>query len=187
MKTTTVTRNVTTIKQNRRALTPLDVAMCTVIACLAIGAIQNVIAPIVTGAYRLKTETDLGPDSGSVPSPRSASKAGAAVLSPLTPVSNPWRKTKATFYGNPYDAHPSRYRTADGTPYRSDGPFCATRLVPLGTVIEVRRGKVTLTLTVRDTQAKRFGHLIDIPSKTWDDLGAKRSVGMLPVEWRRVK
>jgi hypothetical protein len=95
-----------------------------------------------------------------------------------------WRTTRATFYGPPYDSHPSRYRCADGTPYRPDGLFCATRLVPIGTVIEVRRGTRTLTLTVRDTQARRFGHLIDIPSKTWDTLGAKRSIGMLDVQWR---
>lgn len=98
-----------------------------------------------------------------------------------------WHSTKATYYGEPYDSRPSRYRTADGTPYASDGLFCATRLVPLGTVIEVKRGKVVLRLTVRDTQAKRYGHLIDIPSKTWDRFGAKRSVGMLPVQWRVAK
>lgn len=120
-------------------------------------------------------------------------------------VPGPWAKTKATFYGNPYDAKPSRFRCADGTPYRSDGAFCATRLVPIGTVIEVRYTKyskwskvapgvdhrdfvtTTLRLVVRDTQAKRFGHLIDIPSKTWDKFGAKRSIGMLPVQWRVVR
>jgi len=98
-----------------------------------------------------------------------------------------WRKTKATFYGNPYDDGKRRICADGQTVYTSNGTFCATRLVPLGTVIEVRRGKVTLRLKVTDTQAKRYGHLIDIPTKTWDRFGAKRSVGMLPVEWRRVK
>lgn len=98
----------------------------------------------------------------------------------------PWHSTKATFYGNPYDSHPSRYRCADGTPYKSDGAFCATRLVPLGTVIDVKRGATVLRLVVRDTQTKRYGHLIDVPSKTWDKFGAKRSIGMLPVQWRVV-
>jgi hypothetical protein len=103
---------------------------------------------------------------------------------PVQQAEKPWRKTVATYYGNPYDANPSRYRTSDGTPYRSDGAFCATYLVPLGTQIEVRRGDVTLTLTVRDRPAKRNGRKLDIPTKTWDKLGAKRSIGVLPVEWR---
>lgn len=104
-----------------------------------------------------------------------------------SPVQNPWRKTKATFYGMPYDDGKKRL-CADGvTVYKSDGNFCATRLVPLGSIIEVRRGKVTLRLKVADTQAKRFGHLIDIPTGTWAKFGAKYSIGVLPVEWRVVK
>lgn len=110
-----------------------------------------------------------------------------ALLATLALAPGQWHSTKATFYGNPYDAKPSRFRCADGTPYRSDGAFCATRLVPIGTVIEVKRGSKVLRLVVRDTQAKRFGYLIDIPSKTWDKLGAKRSIGMLPVQWRVVR
>lgn len=98
----------------------------------------------------------------------------------------PWKKTHATFYGAYYDSHPSRYRTSDKTPYRPDGMFCATYLVPLGTVIEVKRGKVVLRLVVRDRPAKVNGHKIDIPTKTWDRFGAKRSIGKLPVEWREV-
>lgn len=100
----------------------------------------------------------------------------------------PWRKTHATFYGPFYDSGPGRKnKTSDGTPYRSDGMFCATYLVPLGTVIEVKRGKVVLRLVVRDRPAKKNGHKIDIPTKTWDRFGAKRSIGKLPVEWREVK
>lgn len=99
----------------------------------------------------------------------------------------PWKKTHATFYGAYYDTGPGRFnRTSDKTPYRPDGMFCATYLVPLGTVIEVKRGKVVLRLVVRDRPAKKNGHKIDIPTKTWDRFGAKRSIGKLPVEWRRV-
>lgn len=111
----------------------------------------------------------------------------AALILATPPQLNPWRKTVATFYGNPYDSHPSRYRTSDGTPYKSDGLFCATYLVPLSTTIEVRRGKVTLRLVVRDRPARKNGHKIDIPTKTWDRFGAKRSIGKLPVEWRVVR
>jgi 3D (Asp-Asp-Asp) domain-containing protein len=100
----------------------------------------------------------------------------------------PWKKTVATFYGAFYDSGPGRNnKTSDRTPYRSDGLFCATYLVPLGTTIEVKRGTVTLRLVVRDRPAKVNGHKIDIPTKTWDRFGAKRSVGVLPVEWRVVK
>lgn len=100
----------------------------------------------------------------------------------------PWKKTVATYYGAFYDTGPGRNnKTSDRTPYKSDGMFCATYLVPLGTVIEVKRGKVTLRLVVRDRPAKKNGHKIDIPTLTWDKLGAKRSIGVLPVEWRVVK
>lgn len=99
-------------------------------------------------------------------------------------LSSQWNKTIATFYGDPYDARPSRYKTSDGTPYSSDGMFCATYLAPLGATIQVRRGKVTLDLVVRDRPARKNGHKIDIPSKTWDRFGAKRSTGILPVQWR---
>ena len=99
----------------------------------------------------------------------------------------PWRKTAATYYGSFYDSGPGRFnKTSDGTPYKPDGMFCATYLVPLGTVIEVKRGKVVLRLVVRDRPAKKNGHKIDIPTKTWDRFGAKRSIGKLPVEWREV-
>lgn len=100
----------------------------------------------------------------------------------------PWKKTHATFYGAYYDTGPGRFnRTSDKTPYRPDGMFCATYLVPLGTTIEVKRGKVTLRLVVRDRPAKVNGHKIDIPTLTWDRFGAKRSIGKLPVEWRVVR
>jgi len=100
----------------------------------------------------------------------------------------PWRKTHATFYGAYYDTGPGRFnRTSDKTPYQPDGMFCATYLVPLGTTIEVKRGKVVLRLVVRDRPAKKNGHKIDIPTKTWDRFGAKRSIGSLPIEWREVK
>ena len=98
-----------------------------------------------------------------------------------------WRKTKATFYGVPYDDGRKRMCADGRTVYTTNGMFCATRLVPLGSIIEVRRGKVTLRLKVADTQAKRFGHLIDIPTGTWAKFGAKYSIGKLPVEWRLVK
>ena len=108
-----------------------------------------------------------------------------------------WRKTKATFYGTGsqspkrgginYDDGKKRMCADGRTIYTTNGMFCATRLVPLGSIIEVRRGKVTLRLKVADTQAKRFGHLIDIPTGTWAKFGAKYSIGKLPVEWRLVK
>mgnify|MGYP000873048667 CR=1 FL=1 len=117
-------------------------------------------------------------------------------LEPTTQQDTGWRKTVATFYGTGnqkpkrgqinYDDGKLR-RTSDGTPYKSDGMFCATYLVPLGTVIEVKRGKVTLRLVVRDRPARKNGHKIDIPTKTWDKFGAKRSIGVLPVEWRVVR
>lgn len=110
---------------------------------------------------------------------------GAPIVSPATLPSD-WRKTRATFYGAPYDDGKRRICADGKTVYASDGMFCATRLVKLGTIIEVRRGKVVLTLKVCDTQATRYGHLIDLPTLTWDKFGAKRSIGMLPVEWRVV-
>lgn len=100
----------------------------------------------------------------------------------------PWKKTYATFYGAYYDTGPGRFnRTSDKTPYRPDGMFCATYLVPLGTTIEIKRGKVVLRLVVRDRPARVNGHKIDIPTLTWDRFGAKRSIGKLPVEWRVVR
>lgn len=99
----------------------------------------------------------------------------------------PWRTTSATYYGSPYDDGKRRLCADGKTVYTSDGLFCATRLVPLGSIIEVRRGKVTLRLKVADTQAKRFGHLIDLPTKTWAKLGAKYSTGKVRVEWRVAK
>lgn len=115
------------------------------------------------------------------------SPQGPEAVSTFPPQTAPWKKTKATFYGAPYSDPKRTFHCADGTRYTVDGMFCATRLVPLGTMIEVKRGKVVLRLRVRDTQAKRFGHLIDLPDKTWDLFKAKRSVGMLPVEWRVCK
>lgn len=107
------------------------------------------------------------------------------MIAALLVLAGGWQTTHATYYGAYYDSGPGRNNTTrDGTKYTSDGLFCATGLVPLGTVIEVRRGNVTLVLTVRDTQAKRFRHLIDIPTKTWDRFGAKRSIGKLEVQWR---
>lgn len=102
-----------------------------------------------------------------------------------------WKTTSATFYGTSgrinYDDGKRRLCADGKTVYTSDGLFCATRLVPLGSIIEVRRGKVTLRLKVADTQAKRYGHLIDLPTKTWAKLGAKYSTGKVRVEWRKVK
>lgn len=118
------------------------------------------------------------------------SKSGQEIriISQKTEVFGPWRKTHATFYGAYYDTGPGRFnRTSDLTPYRPDGMFCATYLVPLGTTIEVKRGKVILRLVVRDRPARVNGHKIDIPTKTWDRFGAKRSIGKLPVEWRVVR
>lgn len=107
--------------------------------------------------------------------------------SPSTAAEGVWRKTRCTYYGVPYDDGRKRLCADGKTVYTSDGMFCATRLVPLGSVIEVRRGKTVLRLKVCDTQAKRFGHLIDLPTKTWAKLGAKYSTGVVPVEWRLVK
>ncbi len=172
MKYTTITNNLTTIRR--------EWGRYDWMAYAALAAILTAVAVPKMHRAALELETDY------LTSPEPA--AGLLAISPKAGSGEiAWRKTKATFYGEPYDSRPSRYRTADGTPYRSDGSFCATRLVPLGTRIEVRYKGQTLHLTVRDTQAKRFGHLIDLPSRTWDRLGAKRSAGVLPVEWRVAK
>lgn len=155
-------------------------------ACLAVAAfaVPGSIANALDNSFLLQEEP-------TPPNPTGITSGGGSVSYAPRPVASStgrgiWKKTRATFYGNPYDAKPSKFRTRNGTPYKSDGLFCATRLVPIGSKIEVKRGSVILSLVVADTQAKRYGHLIDIPSKTWDRFGAKRSVGMLPVEWRRI-
>lgn len=106
---------------------------------------------------------------------------------PTTELPTPWKTTNATFYGQPYDDGKRRLCADGKTVYRSDGLFCATRLVPLGSVIEVKRNGVTLRLLVADTQAKRFGHLIDLPTLTWRRFGDNPKIGKLAVSWRRVK
>lgn len=100
-------------------------------------------------------------------------------------VERTWHRTSATFYGDPYDDGKRRVCADGKTVYTSKGRFCATRLVPLGSTIEVKRGDVTLTLLVADTQAKRYGHLIDLPTQTWDELGMPRRAGKVPVQWRK--
>ena len=111
-----------------------------------------------------------------------------------------WKKTKATFYGTG-DQKPrpgqinyddgKRRLCADGkTVYTSDGMFCAAwtagsgRVLKLGTVIEVRRKNVTLTLTVTDRQKHKTNRYIDLPTKTWLRFGAKPSAGLVDLEWR---
>lgn len=94
-----------------------------------------------------------------------------------------WRKAKASWYTGPTN------RTADGTRMRLDGQWAATRLVPMGTTIEIRNkaGK-TWTIKRRDTPAKRFGDRLDLPVLFWEKVvGAKRSAGLVEVEWRVVK
>lgn len=105
----------------------------------------------------------------------------------------PWHKTKASFYGDPYDDGRRRVCADGKTVYKSDGAFCAAwtgngrKVLPLGAVIEVRRGKVTMTLTVTDRQRYARNRWLDLPTRRWDRLGAKRSAGVVAVEWRRVK
>lgn len=105
----------------------------------------------------------------------------------------PWHKTKATFYGDPYDDGRLRLCADNKTVYTSDGAFCAAwtggsgDVLPFGAVIEVRRGNRTMRLTVTDRQRSKANRRLDLPTKTWDRFGAKRSIGALEVEWRRVK
>lgn len=167
------------------------------VATVATSRIVFGVPEIVGAAMREETQHDLGePSTAQGPNPYAegdriltrgaahvpAEPSGSAVAS-----QNPWKPTKATFYGMPYDDGKRRLCADGKTVYTSGGMFCATRLLPLGSIIEVRRGNVTLRLRVADTQAKRYGHLIDLPSKTWDRFGAKRSAGVLAVEWRRAK
>lgn len=163
--------------RHRETLTVLGLCAACVLASV-------VIVTTVANALALETDMLTSPLPGDVPA--SAAPHGGAGLAGQTESSG-WRTTKATFYGDPYDDGRRRICADGKTVYRSDGMFCATRLVPLGTIIEIRRGNVTLRLKVADTQAKRYGHLIDLPTKTWDRFGAKRSVGVLPVEWRIAK
>lgn len=107
------------------------------------------------------------------------------VMAPET--GSAWQVTKASFYGSPYDDGKRRVCADGKTLYSPTGAFCATRLVPLGTMIEVRRGETVLRLRVADTQAPKYGHLIDLPTKTWDKLGAPRKQGKVVVEWRVAK
>lgn len=78
-------------------------------------------------------------------------------------------------------------RTADGTKMRLDGAWVATRLVPLGSKIEVRYKGKSRIFTVRDKTHVKTGHRLDFPQKTWQSLtGAKLSTGLVPVEWRKL-
>ncbi len=91
-----------------------------------------------------------------------------------------WRKAKASWYTSPSN------RTADGTRMSLDGRWAATRLVPMGTTIEIRNkaGKVW-TIKRRDTPAKRFGDRLDLPKGFWGTVtGAKPSAGLVTIEWR---
>ncbi len=91
-----------------------------------------------------------------------------------------WRKAKASWYTGPTN------RTADGTRMRLDGQWAATRLVPMGTTIEIRNkaGK-TWTIKRRDTPAKRYGDRLDLPKGFWTTVtGAKPSAGLVTIEWR---
>lgn len=112
-----------------------------------------------------------------------------------------WHKTKATLYGTggvkvkgkvDYDDGKTRL-CADGSVYKSDGMTCAawtggsSEVLPLGAVIEVRRGKIALILKVTDRQRSKKNRYIDLPTFTWDSFGANRSIGTLDVEWRRVR
>ncbi len=112
-----------------------------------------------------------------------------------------WHKTNATFYGTGdqkpmpgqinYDDGKKR-KTANGAVYKSDGLTCAAwtggsgERIPLGTKIEVRRGNVSLILTVTDRQRSRTNRYLDLPTKTWAKLGAKYSDGKVAVEWRKL-
>lgn len=152
-------------------------------------------ATMWTATQETTSQTTSKSSVGGATKPQTAGSNSSKPSGATTRQGAAWRKTVATFYGTG-DQKPRRgqtnyddgklRRTSDGTPYKSDGMFCATYLVPLGTTIEVKRGKVVLRLVVRDRPAKVNGHKIDIPTKTWDRFGAKRSIGKLPVEWRRV-
>lgn len=98
--------------------------------------------------------------------------------------SNSERPAFKTAMASWYD---SGSRTADGTKMRLDGDWVATRLVPLGSKIEVRyKGKSRL-FTVRDKTHVKTGHRLDFPQKTWQSLtGAKLSKGLVRVEWRKL-
>lgn len=128
---------------------------------------------------------DLGPDH--VQGAGSPSPAGAALRhprppQPAKPPAGGWQHAQATFYGAQYDR--GTHHTKDGTIYNRNGDFVATRLVPLGTKLEIRYQGKTQLLTVRDTPAKRFGHRLDLPDGRWELFEKRRSRGVLNVEWR---
>lgn len=91
-----------------------------------------------------------------------------------------WQPVTISYYD-------SGYKTADGTRFHNSGKWAATYLAPLGAKIEVKYGNVTQILTVRDRTAKRFGHRLDLPRRTWERFGASTSRGLLRGSWRRVK
>lgn len=85
-----------------------------------------------------------------------------------------------------YMASP-KAKMADGTRFKNDSLSLATYREPLGAVLEVRVGKVTQTLVVRDRTAKRLGHRGDLPRDTWKKYGHPLKVGLLKGEYRRIK
>lgn len=91
-----------------------------------------------------------------------------------------WRTAKASWYTGPSS------KTADGTRMRLDGQWVATRLVPMGAVIEIRNkaGKVW-TVKRRDTPAQENGDRMDLPKGFWKAVsGAPYSTGLVELEWR---
>ena len=107
----------------------------------------------------------------------SPSKAGAPEA---TPASQNWKPVTISFYD-------SGYRTADGTRMNINGRWIATRLVPLGSKLEVRVGNKTITLPVKDKTSKRFGGRLDLPKGCWLEFNQPESRGLLKGYWRKAK
>lgn len=148
-------------------------------ACLAVAAfaVPGSIANALDNSFLLQEEP-------TPPIPTGITSGGGSVSYAPRPGFLPgrgtqWKTAKASWYT-------MGKKTADGTRMRRDGAWVATRLVPLGKSIEIRNkaGKV-FRFVVRDTPAKKFGHRIDIPQATWQDVtGAKLSTGLVALEWR---
>lgn len=158
----------------------------TSITCIFLWGVEG----SVKNALDLKFDYDFTTAGQGAQSTPVTSRRGSAPNPAQTPAKahspsrgGDWKKVKASWYTGPTS------RTADGTRMKLDGLWVATRLVPMGTKIEVRNKKgQTWILPRRDTTAKRYGHRLDLPKATWQTVtGAKYSAGLIELEWRPVK
>lgn len=172
----------------------LVLVVIAVVAVLSVlrGAIRSQPEPMSPGEaseiITARIQNDLGPDMGSVSSPRPKAGAvgitGVVTTRQLTPASSRWKPITFSVYSDYYDGR----RAADGSRFSQAEYTCASNSHKLGTRLDLRVGRVTLSnVKVTDRLAKRFtGRRIDLSRAAWNDLSERKAPGLLKGEYRSV-